>query len=797
MTTGSKFDEEYAKSVKKEAVEFVKSLFYCPEQLEKLDVHLAKEIKKEKKLAESIKTNVKNHVENISATLKELRISLAEATALHAGISEVETLAKECQKYFKNIEKLINCSQSGSRTSQTLNLLKQIIDMNPKIESTKEMLTEMQLLHVHKNLRQLENIRDRILAKNFDISSTRVTRSYEKSLLVKNFEPIFRLSSELFEKIQNVLKHISQFAVQDPAQLVSALRIIEREEKIDDYWKQISPNNTSANVYVPSDRPKKWASFINQAIAESISESIAKIRTTIDSTDKFATTNYLEYIKNLIFTELMTIQTHAVRCFPPSYQILTRVTQTFHQVISEVLGEILSNLGDTPTEVDIVAILLFEKEYTGEKLFGNKKFNASILQIIRNSEPLLSQDLISKLELNYQTIICESLIQKVARIIALEKRGLENDTEPGMVGNLYCTFLSSFYQDFVGIKITYARRLSKTMFECVFKYCVGAFEQLIANYSNLLVQYRDEQWPGPGHSPQSTGISNISSLFMSDAANRTSGDKGPPKYQHFVQNCIAFANNCIVIKKAAKTLFLEVFDDVDLSPKSETSRMEHIDTSKEEYNNRYLNIVSQADDISEDCLNIICRDYINDLNEPFEMLLTQRWRENAHEWSEGFNNTLQSLGHILENLNASYHPDLYKRIDYSVGFLYLNRFLNFKSKFNSAEVVKFGNIIYSDGLSLCKTFAQKCNIESKDTYSYALVMCAGMFKNPDPECAYLELIDIAATFSDFTDEHAIALLKKREDITKDQIKMVKAVLEKGRQKNQVPKSGVFSEIKVA
>lgn len=779
-------EQDQILQIKKEALGYVKSLFYNPEQLEKLDIYLTKEIKKEKRLEESIQTNIQNHVDSIKSTLKELRISMAEANCLQNAISEVDAVAKDMPKYFKPLTKLVAVSVTASRTNQTLGLLRKIIDMNSKIEKTKTMLSNMQLLEVHKNLRELENIRDRILSKNSDRADGNISKSVETNLLNKNFDPINKLSIELNEKIIYIISNLFTFCVNEPTHLVTALRIIEREEKIDDFWRE-NTKNYGAQTYCPPDRPKQWAKFVNQAIHQSALDKISKTRSGIDFSDKFALTNFFENIKKIFIDDLNNLQQYGVRCFPPSYQILTRVTQMFHEVIREVVNECLRSIGDTPSEIDIVALLLFEKEYLGDQMFGNKKFDKSILTAIRNCEPLIPAEIVQNLEFKYQTKVCENLTDKVSRIISLEKRALENDSGPPVVSGKYCTFLGTFYQDFVGIKITYSRRLSKNMFSGVYKYCVGAFEQLVSTYMTLLKTYDKDQWSsGQSQTGSNLNLGPIPKIFKSERNLLSAEDRSSPKYKNFVPNCIAFANNCIVIKNAANTLFDEGFSETSLNS---------TDSTLEEYRSRFTEIKNQADEISEKCLYIICDDYFWDLKDSFEELFSQKWATDATNWSDGFRGTLTGLSEFVDHLDESYRSSLFKKIDFCLAHKYLSRFMHTKLKFNQNEVKTLGDVIYNDGLMFSKFFADRCSGVPADMFCYVISMCAAVFRNPDTDCAIIDLANIAKKYSDFNKDHAIALLKKRNDFTKDKISETVKVVVENRKITPTMKTSVFSEIR--
>ncbi|KAF0990430.1 hypothetical protein HZS_4028 [Henneguya salminicola] len=793
-------DHLLKEEIRKEALTMVRSIFNSPEQLEKLDIFLAKEVKKEKKLEKMMQTYIKNHVENLKSTIKELRISIVEANCVQNGIVEVHALSNEYKKHEKILEKLMSCSLSGSSITQTLNLLKQIINMNSTIENTKQLLKDMQLLQVHKNLRELENVRDKIFSKHFDkTSSTNIALSAERNLLVKNFEPVSTLSNSLFERILYILKNITTFAEQDPSTLVTTVRIIEREEKVDEYWKNYQRTKDSPILYIPPSRPKAWASYIYSTVSDNIKQKIENIKSNINFDDKLAFTEFLERIRKLVADDISSIQTFAVRCFPPSYQILNRFCALYHAAISETLDNCIQNWKDNLRESDILAVLLFQKDYTGESLFGNKEFDKSVLHTIINSEPLLKPLTIQKLEHAYLTDVCDNLTSKVSRVIGIEKRLLDSDSIPNIVNNKYCTLLSSFYDDFVGLKIKYSRKLSRSMFHGVFKYCVAAFEQFLVLYENLFDSYVTQQLQvEPLPSSNTLGLSNITGLFKSER-NLAFHEESPTKYENFVQHCIAIANNCIQIRNAVDILYRVMISEASVKSEELNIRQKNANAAAgEELSNRFININSQIEDFSRKCVFTISNDYLSDLNVSFDEFLGPRWKENATDWSEGFHLSLLSFDELLGFLHASYHSYVMECIDKGLAQKYLKRFLNYKTKYNMEQLSNFGELIFNDGKFLAEFFSKNRDIKLEDTFTYAIIICASIFKNTDKDCALIDVAKIFKMYGDFTSEHAFALLSKRSDLTKDKInETIRGILDGRKAAPENSKTGIFNEIKIS
>ena len=68
------------------------------------------------------------------------------------------------------------------------------------------------------------------------------------------FAPVAELSNKMEKQIKFILRRTLNTVRKDPKVIVTALRIIEREEKADAEWAQ----RQRSSKFLPPSRPKRW-----------------------------------------------------------------------------------------------------------------------------------------------------------------------------------------------------------------------------------------------------------------------------------------------------------------------------------------------------------------------------------------------------------------------------------------------------------------------------------------------------------------------------------------------------------
>ncbi|KAI6224334.1 Proable exocyst complex component Sec6 [Aphelenchoides fujianensis] len=216
-------------------------------------------------------------------------------------------------------------------------------------------------------------------------------KEYDLNLLKNYFSELDILVANLGKQLWFICEKalLAVNADESSKQLVSALRIIERENRIDDHYRKLHKSNP--NTFVPPGRPRLWKKELFVVLRKMVNNKIEGCQFEDQTTNKQWLARYLEVISNHVLNDLKVVKSGLVALFPPEYRIYDRFLEFYHASVSERIKEIASN----PLERnEIVQLLSWIKNYKSESMLGNPKLGIEIGPFLVD-HPLLPR---SKLE---------------------------------------------------------------------------------------------------------------------------------------------------------------------------------------------------------------------------------------------------------------------------------------------------------------------------------------------------------------------------------------------------------------
>lgn len=176
-------------------------------------------------------------------------------------------------------------------------------------------------------MRDLENSRDDLL---FELHKLPNQSVHDKSMLKAYFADVEVLSSLLEKQLTIILYRTLNTVRKDPTVIVTALRIIEREEKADEE----ALKQQRQTGFIPPGRPKKWKEMAFSIIEKTVSSKIEGTQVEEREDNKHWLIRYLELIRMMILEDLRIVKTLCLPCFPPSYKILDKYIHIYHGCLS-------------------------------------------------------------------------------------------------------------------------------------------------------------------------------------------------------------------------------------------------------------------------------------------------------------------------------------------------------------------------------------------------------------------------------------------------------------------------------
>ncbi|RCN49298.1 hypothetical protein ANCCAN_04548 [Ancylostoma caninum] len=270
--------------------------------------------------------------------------------------------------------------------------LKHIFNINQTIHDTKVALDQGKLLAAHKNIMDLELARDELLLEVHKSNSS--NKDYEINLLITFFikvdELVTDLSSNMWFVVGRALEMVKGSETgSGPQELVSCIRIVEREERIDNYYLE---KKSRGSAFMPPGRPRQWRKKAFEVLEKTVWSRVEGNQLEDRSLNKAWLARYLEVCRKVIVDDLQLARA-AVPCFPPDYQIYDRFVHMYHNCVCKRLREIAA---ERLEKSELVQLLSWIQTYGGEELLGNRRLQINAAALLEDV-PVLSRTTLNSL----------------------------------------------------------------------------------------------------------------------------------------------------------------------------------------------------------------------------------------------------------------------------------------------------------------------------------------------------------------------------------------------------------------
>lgn len=173
----------------------------------------------------------------------------------------------------------------------------------------------------------MEHLRDDILSQLHlrGLSSAQAT-------VLSYFSGLQELNESLAKQLWGIVGSSLKLVREDPVLFVTAIRIIEREEKIDDTLLLDA-------TFLPPGRPKGWRQKFYHVLQETI--TAAHFNAVRMDAEGPGLAKHLAALQKAIVSELQVVKDLMVQCVPAHYNILSVCTATYHRALGSHLQDIL------------------------------------------------------------------------------------------------------------------------------------------------------------------------------------------------------------------------------------------------------------------------------------------------------------------------------------------------------------------------------------------------------------------------------------------------------------------------
>lgn len=380
--------EALEKDAKEASVKHVVNMFQKPGQLEKVEQYKRRIARKSLSTEAMLKTAMQGQLDGVIVGINELETALKCITNAKKYLELIRGTFSELPELGIQLQEVRNKNMRHSQYVTAIENLKHLFTVPESVEKTKQWISEGKLLHAHQCLIDLENSRDDLL---YELHKLPNQSAADKMLLKAYFEDVDALSQLLEKQLKLVLGRTLTIVRKEPTVIVTALRIIEREEKSD----AVTLQRERQSGFLPPGRPKRWREMAFKELEKSVSQRIEGTQVDERSSNKMWLVTYLELSRQFILEDLRVVKTLCGPCFPPSYNIINKFVHMYHQSLSSHLEEIISNGLEGNEYVSMLSWI--KNTYFGPELMKHSDLNIDISSV----GPLLKPHVINKLQQNY------------------------------------------------------------------------------------------------------------------------------------------------------------------------------------------------------------------------------------------------------------------------------------------------------------------------------------------------------------------------------------------------------------
>ena len=210
------------------AAKHVANMLARPDQLEKVHQLTWRVSRKKASVEAMLKTAMQSQLDGVRTGLNLLERALGDISEIKDSMTEMESALGDTPSLY---EKLRDVREENLRHSQLATAkenLKHIFTVPETVSRTQAWIEDGKLLQAHQSLVDLENSRDDLL---FELHRLGHNNTRDRDLLNEYFDPVADLSVKMEKQLGFILLRAFATVRKNPRELVTALWIIEREEK--------------------------------------------------------------------------------------------------------------------------------------------------------------------------------------------------------------------------------------------------------------------------------------------------------------------------------------------------------------------------------------------------------------------------------------------------------------------------------------------------------------------------------------------------------------------------------------
>ncbi|KAL2093483.1 hypothetical protein ACEWY4_010795 [Coilia grayii] len=709
------------------ALKWASGVFCRPEQLERLGQYKKRESQRTSSIHSRLKSVVQSYLEGVGWGLEQLREARADLRDVSHTLQKVGAEAKRSVTGASNLESLQELADNHCQLLAAVSNLPRLYLVKSKVLETERLVESRRLLEAHAHLMELERWQDEVLLQlcapggrgggggpSLAPQDERMVRDY--------FSGVGRLVEALGRELWTVVGSSLVLARQNPTLFVSAVRIIEREEALDQaLLEERGPGVWAApgsSKPLPPGRPRCWREHFFKVIEEAVSARFRSVSYLHTRGPGLA--GHLSALQHTVMGDLATVRHLLEQCVPPHY----RLTQAYLRACHHCLQSHLAQVSSWDLESgEIFAVLNWVLHiYSSADMMGHPDLVAERAE--EDLGPLITQEGLEQLQNKYVQSVQRSVSEWMHKALEVELTDWQRDEEPDTDHEgYYHTSLPTIITQMLEENARVAFMISESLRDQTIQMGLFEMENLLNRFRDALVEF------GKEHRKET----NSENKF----------------YLHYL---LASISNCIILKHSTESLQRQLRSPL-------TGRFSRTPPGP-------LTALERA--VKKAC-RLVMDQLLLDLQPYLQGLLTRSWLTQG--------NITPKLCGILEHhleLYTRVRPPCRERLQEESQWLTVVEYVRALMQKrlvcrNMDERLQLAERMSQDAHQLRDVFqsTEPEGTESEVNYIALLSVLSDFIKLRDPSMLSLEVSGLVAKYPDIGEEHVLVLLEVRGDVTRD------------------------------
>ncbi|XP_014257420.1 exocyst complex component 3 [Cimex lectularius] len=708
--------KQLEKDAKTTATNYVINMLQRPGQLEKVEQYHRRVTRKKISVEAMLKTSIQSQLDGVCMGLGQLQLAVQETQEVQNNLSTVNSLLVDLPNLVKRLQSVREKNNQYSQYATAMENLKNLFSVPESVEKTKQWINEGKLLYAHHSLNDLENSRDDLL---YELHKVPSQQSTDRLLLKASFEDVEAASQYLEKQLRLVLSRTLLTVRKEPNIIVTALRIIRKEEKKDVFALQ----RQKQSGFLPPGRPKRWKDMAMQVLEQSVAQRIEGTNVEDRATNKMWLVVHLELTRQLIMEDLKVVKTLCEPCFPKDYDIVKKFVMMYHNSLSRHLEEIINNGLEGNEYVSLLSWVV--NTYLGPELMQHPDLNISTDWL----DPLLSKATIDDLKSRYLKNMEDNYVEWMQKTLETEQQDWSNCVQPegDQEGHFHTAAPVIIFQ-----MIDQNLQVTKTISDDLTDEALVLSMKQVKQYGYL---YRD-------------AIINFKTRHFEDRSRL-------PYFTHYM---ITIVNNCMLFLELAQQLKQHYWRTTDLMNRELTVV--------------FSNLLKTYQDLRDEAAQWLLQEAFLDLEFHFRDLITTKWMSSTIS-IDTVCVTLDDYFHDYIHLRAKNFEYVIKEAENLVTRRYLAALFSKKMSFKTHEERKAAGEKILQEVNQLKAFFVRIapKVASKvDSPFEAICSLAEILKVEDKDISSFLLHALVRKYPDIKEDHLVKFLNLRGDLQRSEIR---------------------------